>query len=198
MTTNAALGTVSYDDERARANGHGPMILSGKAAAAQGVLPVGLLLSRNGSDELIPYEAVEDEAVGTGNGTNKAFADTLSKAPIEPGTVSVTGSSETLTDDGLGRMSSAAGGAGTINYATGALSVTFNAAPANEAAVTADYTRAIEGVLDETVDTAKTASATYIPHGTVRRDALKVGAVAKASPSSTELKRLSRKGIWAM
>jgi hypothetical protein len=198
MTINAALGSVSYDDERARAHGHGPMILSGVVDANQGALPVGLLLSRNATDELIPYEAVEDEAVGTGDGTNKAFADTLAKASIEPGTVSVTDGVETFTDDGYGRLTGSAGGTGTINYTTGALSVTFNAAPANAAAVTADYVRELVGVLDETIDTTKTTSATYIPHGTVRRDVLKVGAIAKAAPSATELKRLSRKGIWAM
>lgn len=44
---------------------------------------------------------------------------------------------ETFTDDGLGVLTSNAGGTGTINYATGAYAVTFNAVTTG--AVTADY-----------------------------------------------------------
>src|SRR5439155_20104972 len=53
--------------------------------------------------------------------------------------VSVTDSVETFTDDRNGTMVGSLGGTGTVNYATGAVSVTFNTAPANSQAITCSY-----------------------------------------------------------
>ena len=198
MAINGILGTVSYDDERARGHGHDPVIMSGLVKANQGALPVGLLLSRDSDEKLIPYGEIENESVGTGNGTTKAFSKTLAAAPIEPGSVSITDGVETFSDDGFGRLWGSAGGYGYVDYEGAQVVLTFQAAPANAAAITADYARAVEGVLDEAVDTAKTTSATYIVHGSVRRDALKVGAVAQAAPSAAMLKKLAKKLIYAM
>jgi hypothetical protein len=66
---------------------------------------------------------------------------------------------EQFTDDRNGNMVSNLGGSGTINYATGALSLTFNAAPANAATVTASWyveESTDEGVLD--FDTSNTGA----------------------------------------
>jgi len=197
MAINGILGTVSYDDERARGHGHDPVIMSGLVKANQGALPVGLLLSRDSDEKLIPYGEIENESVGTGDGTT-FFSKTLAAAPIEPGSVSITDGVESFSDDGFGRLWGSAGGSGWVDYEVGNVVVTFQAAPANAAAITADYARAVEGVLDEAVDTAKTTSATYIVHGSVRRDALKVGAVAQAAPSAAMLKKLAKKLIYAM
>ncbi len=73
MTKNGQIGSFSWDDERARGAGHDPVILSGVLASGQGELPVGLMLSRNASDELIPYveangvAGILDEDVNTDN-----------------------------------------------------------------------------------------------------------------------------------
>jgi len=67
-------------------------------------------------------------ASGAINGTNRTYTWTLT-APVARGTVVITGSnpSQVLTDDGLGGFTGA--GTGTINYTTGAVSVTFTVAP---------------------------------------------------------------------
>lgn len=198
MTIEGKIGSVTYDDERARGHGHDPVILTGVVQADQGELPVGLILTRDDSEELVPYQAVADEVLGTGDGGTATFSGTLTNLKVEPGTVVVTDGVEIFTDNGFGVLVGDAGGSGTINYDTGAISVTFNANVGNGTDVEVDYNTRIDGVLDETVDTTKSDSATYIPHGSVRRDALKVGAVTPAAPSTTLLKALRDKGIYAM
>lgn len=197
MTITAKLSTMSYDEERARGTAHHPVILSGELAGSDGEYPVGLVLARNTTGKLVQYESVSDEAVGTGNGTLKAFTDTLSKAPILPGSVSVTDGTETFSDDGLGRLAGDDGGSGTINYGTGALAVTFDAAVTNEQAITADYERDPVGVLDQDVDTDTDNTALYIMHGSFKRSVAKVGATDEDTPSTALLNTLRDKGIFA-
>lgn len=84
---------------------------------------------------------VTGENVGTGNGTTKTFVDTLEEISGKRTAmfVVVTDGVETFTDDRNGFLFGSAGGTGTINYATGAVSVTFAAAPASAQAITAAY-----------------------------------------------------------
>jgi len=196
MAIDGKIGSIDYDDENARA-GELIIILIAAVLAAQGVLPVGLILTRNADGKFIPYEEVDDEVLGTGDGATKDFTDTLAKIPAEPGSVVVTDGVETFSDDGFGRLKGDAGGSGTVNYADGAIAVSFNANVVNAVDVDVDYVTAIGGVLDETVDTTKTTSANYIRWGLARRDVLKVGAVAKAAPDAALLKRLDKRGIFA-
>lgn len=49
------------------------------------------------------------------------------------------GRAELFTDDRSGGLTGSLGGTGTMNYATGAFSITFSSAPANGAEVVADY-----------------------------------------------------------
>jgi hypothetical protein len=124
------------------------------------------------------------------------FSDTLLNTPVEPGTVVATDGVETFSDNGRGVLTGDAGGSGTINYDTGAISVTFAVAPLEDVDVEASYVTAIDGVLDEPVDTARNASGIYISHGSVRQDVLKVGATNSADPDATLLGRLNAKGIY--
>lgn len=57
MPINGALGSVSYDDVRARGAGHHPVIVTGTFAADQGVLPLGLILAREADGDYAPYDA---------------------------------------------------------------------------------------------------------------------------------------------
>ena len=66
--------------------------------------------------------------IGFGNGATVAFAGNLA-APILPSTVTVTAGAVTATDNGAGVISGV-GVSGTVNYSSGAISVTFTAAPA--------------------------------------------------------------------
>jgi len=192
----AKVGSFSYNDERARGGGHDPVIVSRLLATGLGALPVGLILSRDAAGKAVPYEAVTAEAIGAGDGTDKTFSATLAKHPVQPGSVAVSDGVEDFADDGLGRLTGDAGGSGSVNYTTGAVSVEFHAAPANAAPVGAAYDRLFAGVLDEAVDTAVSGSGLVIVHGSVRKDVLKVGVSAPAAPSAALLGRMEDHGVW--
>lgn len=61
-----------------------------------------------------------------GNGTVGPYIFTLARTPITPGTVSITDGVQIVTDNGAGVLTG--GGTGTVNYLTGAVSVTFTVA----------------------------------------------------------------------
>lgn len=61
--------------------------------------------------------------------TVHTFTGTLA-APVLPGSVVVVSAAITLTDDGNGKLSDGAGNLGSVNYITGAISVTFTGFPA--------------------------------------------------------------------
>jgi len=82
------------------------------------------------------------ESIGTGDGTATDFSGTLSYTPIVPGSVTVTDGNETFTDNGDGTLTGSAGGSGTINYYTGAISVSFASAPSSGADISVSYTQA--------------------------------------------------------
>jgi len=68
--------------------------------------------------------------LGTGNGSTLTFTGTVQQLPIIPSSPYVTDGTEMLTDKtGSGILSGNLGGYGTINYATGYISATFNTAP---------------------------------------------------------------------
>lgn len=71
---------------------------------------------------------------------------TPSSIPLKPGSVSVHDELdvETLTDDKKGGLSSVAGGTGVVNYQTGKITVTFNAAVADTKKVQVDFTPKVE------------------------------------------------------
>ncbi|UJX42976.1 hypothetical protein K9F62_09980 [Desulfovibrio sp. JY] len=196
MSINGVITRINYDDQRARGEGHPPVIVTRKLKAGQGVLPVGLLLAADAAGEAIPFESVPGELLGTGNGTTKAYAGTLANAPIQPGTSSITDGVESFADDGCGRLYGSAGGSGTVNYVTGAVAVTFAANVADGTEVAAAYNRRLHGVLDEMVDTAASSSGLVVVHGSVRKDVLKVGAVSSAAPTAAVLSLLAEAGIW--
>lgn len=115
----------------------------------------GMYLSYIDKDQLSDFTQVTGESYGTGDGVTTTFAHTLSviSAPKTAMYVKVTDGVETFVDDRNGNMVGNAGGTGTVNYATGAVSVTFAVAPLNLAAITTDYyheTATTAGILDYT------------------------------------------------
>lgn len=86
-------------------------------------------------------------SVGTGNGSVTVFTATMSPLPVRKNTLTVlVGTTVAAEDDGDGNLRQVTDGAAitvgagsVINYATGALSVTFTSAPAASAAITAQY-----------------------------------------------------------
>lgn len=192
MTINGKVGEVTYTTERARYSDQ-TLVDSAKVVADQGTLPVGLVMTENASDELVPYQEVAAEVLGTGDDATAQFTGTLAQGPIEPGSVSITDGTETFSDDGIGRLVGDAGGSGSVFYDSGAVDVTFNANVGNGTDVTVDYVTGIDAVLDEGVDTTKSSSAVVARQGPVRKAVLKVGATAQAAPSATLLNRMRKK-----
>ena len=115
----------------------------------------GLYLSYIDKDQLSDFTQVTGEVVGTGDGTEVTFTDTLSVVGAGKTLmyIAVTDGTESFIDDRNGNLEGSAGGTGTINYATGAISVTFAAAVTNLQNITASYyheTATATGILDFT------------------------------------------------
>lgn len=81
-------------------------------------------------------ENIGRQTIGTGDAVTTIFAGTADNFPILPGTAVVTDNSEVFEDTNTTYttanvvLTGSLGGTGTINYVTGAVSVTFNTAPA--------------------------------------------------------------------
>lgn len=101
----------------------------------------GLYLSYIDKATLGSYTQTTGENVGTGDGVTVTFTDTLADVTGKKTAmyVEITDTVETFIDDRNGNLIGSLGGTGTINYATGAISVTFNTAPAGAQAITASY-----------------------------------------------------------
>lgn len=91
------------------------------------------------------YTTVTDEDIGNADDSTKTFTGTLAfkaggaKRTCFAVVITDTSESETFTDDNNGVLTGDAGGTGTINYTTGAFSVTFNTAPAAPDDILATY-----------------------------------------------------------
>jgi hypothetical protein len=83
--------------------------------------------------------AITGESVGTGNGSTVTFTHTIGHLAVVPGTVVITAGAVVATDDGNGNLIGTGIATGTINYATGAISITYSAAPANTVPITVAY-----------------------------------------------------------
>lgn len=91
-----------------------------------------------------PIFDVDDESLGTGDGSKKTFTGFLAEAPVVPWAVTITSNDtvpEVFVDGGDGILYDSISGtaAGTIDYDTGKYSVTFATAPAASKIVSADY-----------------------------------------------------------
>lgn len=76
----------------------------------------------------------------TGDGATVAFSNTYTNnVPMQPGSIIVDDLTEVFTDDGSGILTGDQGGSGTVNYSTGAISVTFNTAPSDGQAIQASF-----------------------------------------------------------
>lgn len=117
--------------------------------------------------DTLNFTTVTAESIGTGDGLTKTFSGTLSQISSVRTVfgLSITDGTETFTDDYSGVLTGSLGGTGTINYTTGAYSVTFNTAPANLQAITADYqyeNATSGGIADFTKSSPRTAGEGFV------------------------------------
>ncbi len=80
------------------------------------------------------------DSVGTGNGSTVTFSTTLSRPTVSKFSLQIlVGGTPVAGDLGNGTLYGPNLSTGSINYSTGALSLTFSSAPASGAAITATY-----------------------------------------------------------
>lgn len=98
----------------------------------------------DGADKVELIGKITAEVGATGNGTATVFDYTLAQTNIKPSTLTVHytigATAYDGTDDGAGNITGTNITIGTINYTTGAISLTFTTAPDNAADITNDYT----------------------------------------------------------
>lgn len=95
------------------------------------------------------------ELIDTGTGV-VAYSGTLSSFPIVVGTFAPTDGVETFTDNGDGTLTGSAGGSGTINYLTGAWSLTFNVAVIDGREINATYTSiTVRAAIESSITSAR-------------------------------------------
>lgn len=102
--------------------------------------------SRNNPEQIFKITAF------TGDGATVTFSTTLSQVPILPNTLIVSDNTEYFQDTNTNfnatqpvTLTGSAGGTGSINYSTGALSVTFNTAPASGQSIYVSYVQFVAG-----------------------------------------------------
>lgn len=83
-------------------------------------------------------QRVVGETIATGTGV-VAYAGSLTLKPIDPFSVQISDGVETFRDNGAGLLNGGSGGTGTINYTTGAFTITFNTAVVSGTDITATY-----------------------------------------------------------
>jgi len=81
---------------------------------------------------------IYQDTIAVGNG-GTVYGGTLQTIPIVAGSFNPTDGVESFTDNGVGVLTGSAGGSGTINYTTGAWSLTFNAAVAAGVIIVAPF-----------------------------------------------------------
>ncbi len=86
-----------------------------------------------------PPVPVTGESVGTGAVSTATFAHTAASLPVIPGSVVIAAGSVVATDDGAGNLTGTGVTAGTINYTTGVLSITYAVDPAVGLPITLSY-----------------------------------------------------------
>jgi len=98
------------------------------------------------ADDQYSSELVDGETIAVGNGSTQVYADLAFQfKSARPGTVTITDGVETFTDNGIGGLTGSAAGTGTINYATGAVTLDFNANVGNGTDILATYYYNSEG-----------------------------------------------------
>lgn len=176
------------------------IVISQKLKSDQGVLAAGCIISLSAAALGIPYQKYAAlEMAGLRNGTNKVFtyAGAGFDGELAPRSVVITHGDQEVLDDGHGSLYG--DGTGTVNYITGVVSVTFDAAPANESEAPELAADSLPiGVLTRAADTslnddgkAKNDVGDVLVHGSVTKDLITINGSAASAAEYARLKAVS-------
>lgn len=101
-------------------------------------------IARGNSNPSYTSPQVDEESAGTGTGAQVQYTPSTAFTPVVPGSVTITDGIQTVTDDGAGVLGGDVATPGTINYANGAVDVTFASAPSNGTPITISYSYDME------------------------------------------------------
>lgn len=173
MAFDAVLSKQNFAGKQIIDASHPAVVVTLPVKANQGTISAGQIVAYNSEGKIVPYAKYEyvneqtdnRQTIGTGNGSQTTFSGTLSDYPTAPKSITVTAGSVEGKDDGCGRIVGTGISSGTINYETGAISVTFSSAPANGVVVKVAYSNRPVGVLTVDIDTTKETSGSVLVHG---------------------------------
>ncbi len=161
LSPNVSFTTVYYGtlDRRSSKTGYGSSFypdkfstmfptLGGDGTFASFVTPIALYETKTATNSPDYYKFINVPAhlplLGTGNGVNKHFTNTLilpyPSATIVPGSIVFSSGLQTVTDNGSGSFTGdISGTTNTINYITGAFDFNFNTAPGDGATINLSF-----------------------------------------------------------
>lgn len=114
-----------------------------KYGTTKGTVTAGNTLVRDFNKDY-SSELIDAELIGVGDALALTFASTLDFVPVKANSVVVTAGAISGVDDGAGNITGVGITSGTVNYATGSISVTFTAAPAASVPVNVSYSYNME------------------------------------------------------
>jgi len=165
--------------------------------ADAGDIADGQIVAKDENGKAIAHKETTGVAMtGTIDGANKDFTATLSPAPALPGSIQIDNNNvaaQSLVDDGNGRL--VGDGEGTVNYKTGAVTVSFTTAPAAGKTVLVAHKTQPVGVNVGVCDTEEDESASVLKHGTVNLDLVLTGSSAADAEDIAALEAI---GIFAV
>ena len=130
------------------------------------------------------------ESLGTGNDVLVTFGATLSTTPILPYSVEIVADTIVGVDDGNGIISGTGISSGTIDYATGVISVTYDVAPATAVDISTSYRDTLDKMYgiskaDDELDRATYLVTVSVEGGQVLSDLYADGDIIHFIDSST-------------
>lgn len=153
-------------------------------------LELGRIMALSIDGTVYPFGNSYSLDIALGDGAAKDFTGKL--GPVEPESVSITDGTETFTDNGDGTLTGDATGTGSVDYTTGFYKVSFNAAPANQAAISATVKNCKKGPLTKMAYTTD-GIADVCVHGPVNNNWLHLGTGELSVADRIELDNL---GVW--
>ncbi len=168
-----------------------PVIRTVEAQADQGKLAAGLLVALV-DGKVVPYKKDYSEVIAAGDGAAAVFSGVLTVHPVQPASLSITDGAQTVTSLANGQL--VGDGSGWIDWESGRYQVTFDAAPADGADVTASHANKLYGVMTHDCFTSDgETSARVLRAGAPIKDRLLVG----GDPAGNDdIKALEAIDLW--